>query len=162
MLLRLLVMRHGKSSWKSDAPTDHARPLNKRGRAAAPAMAQRIHAMGWDPQQVISSDAQRTRETWACAATQLEQPCMVRFTSRLYMADLRAVLDELGGTDDGLTTTLALGHNPCCERLVQWLCGEPVVMKTAAVALLESHASGWRPGLSMQHSWRLSRVLRAR
>jgi len=125
-------------------------------------MAQRIHALGWDPQQVISSDAQRTRETWARSAPALEPPSLVRFTSRLYMADLRAVLDELGGADDRLNTVLALGHNPCCERSVQWLCGESVVMKTADVALLEAHASGWRQGFSIQHTWRLSRLLRAR
>ena len=32
---RLILMRHAKSSWKSDAP-DHDRPLNNRGRRDAP------------------------------------------------------------------------------------------------------------------------------
>ncbi len=162
MRLRLLVMRHAKSSWKSDAPTDHARPLNKRGRAAAPTVAQRIHELGWDPLQVFSSDAQRTRETWSLAAPQLQAPGLVRFTSRLYSAAPQAAIAVLGDADDALDTTLVLGHNPCCEGLVAWLSGESVVMKTADVALLEVDASGWKPALARQHSWRLSRLLRAR
>jgi len=31
---RLIIMRHAKSSWTSGAPTDHQRPLSKRGRRA--------------------------------------------------------------------------------------------------------------------------------
>ena len=41
MTRRLIVMRHAKSSWDSDAHNDHARPLNKRGRRDAPAIARR-------------------------------------------------------------------------------------------------------------------------
>ncbi len=162
MLRRLLVMRHAKSSWKSDAPTDHARPLNKRGRRAAPYMGRVIHELGWDPQQLISSDAQRTRETWARCVVELEAPARLRFTSRLYLADLRGVCAELAGADDRLSTLMALGHNPWCEELCAWLSGEQVVMKTASVALLEAPLEHWRLGFEHPNSWRLSRLLRAR
>ena len=61
---RLIVMRHAKSSWKSDAETDHLRPLNKRGRDSAPLVAARLVELGWIPEAVYSSDSLRTRETW--------------------------------------------------------------------------------------------------
>jgi broad specificity phosphatase PhoE len=32
---RLMIMRHAKSAWKAHVLTDHARPLNKRGRRDA-------------------------------------------------------------------------------------------------------------------------------
>jgi hypothetical protein len=36
MQRRLMLMRHAKSAWTSHVPTDHERPLNKRGRRDAP------------------------------------------------------------------------------------------------------------------------------
>ena len=63
MAKRLLVTRHAKSSWKSGEDSDHARPLNKRGRRDAPRVAAHLVGLGWVPEQVLSSDSQRTRET---------------------------------------------------------------------------------------------------
>src|SRR5262245_30773186 len=60
----LMLMRHAKSSWKSPAQTDHARPLNKRGRHDAPRVGKRLAQDGWVPDRVVSSDSRRTRETW--------------------------------------------------------------------------------------------------
>ena len=65
MRRRIIVMRHAKSSWKSGARDDHARPLNKRGRRDAPRIAARLAELGWVPERVISSDSERTRQTWA-------------------------------------------------------------------------------------------------
>ena len=59
---RLVVMRHAKSDWSSGASTDHARPLNQRGRREAPITAARLATLGWAPDRVSSSDSQRTRE----------------------------------------------------------------------------------------------------
>ena len=64
MRRRLIVLRHAKSAWDTDAATDHERPLNKRGRRDALRVAEKIAKLGWQPEQVISSDAERTRETW--------------------------------------------------------------------------------------------------
>ncbi len=65
MTRRLIVMRHAKSSWKHAGLTDHQRPLNKRGRKDAPRVARALIERGWTPRRVLSSDAARTRETWA-------------------------------------------------------------------------------------------------
>ena len=61
---RLIVMRHAKSDWGTNAPTDHARPLNKRGQRDAPRVAQRLVELDWLPQYIVSSDSTRTRETY--------------------------------------------------------------------------------------------------
>ncbi len=63
MTMRLIIMRHAKSDWNSGAASDHARPLNKRGRRDAPRVANRLGELGWQPDYVISSDSRRTRET---------------------------------------------------------------------------------------------------
>jgi len=155
-------MRHAKSSWKSDAPSDHARPLNKRGRRAAPAVARALRRLGWIPEQVISSDAQRTRETWARCAPELPAPAALRFDPTLYFGRFDHVLAALAGASDDHGTLLALGHNPMSERLVGWLCGAGVVMKTADAALLEAPIERWRDGFVAPGAWTLSCVVRAR
>ena len=60
MQRRLMVMRHAKSSWKSQVPTDHERPLNERGRRDAARVGKRLAELGWVPDFVVSSDSRRT------------------------------------------------------------------------------------------------------
>jgi phosphohistidine phosphatase SixA len=64
MRRRLMIMRHAKSSWKGQVPTDHDRPLNTRGRRDAVRVGKRLAKLGWVPDLVVSSDSRRTRETW--------------------------------------------------------------------------------------------------
>ena len=47
-------MRHAKSSWKGDTNSDHARPLNKRGRHDAPRIAERLGELGGARQRVAA------------------------------------------------------------------------------------------------------------
>ena len=71
MSLRLILTRHAKSSWDSPVAGDHARPLNERGRKSAKAIGQWLSGKGYEPVLVLSSDAERTRETWALMAPAL-------------------------------------------------------------------------------------------
>ena len=59
----LLVMRHAKSSWKDASLSDHDRPLNKRGRTAAPRMGELIRDQGILPDYIATSSALRARAT---------------------------------------------------------------------------------------------------
>ena len=60
---RLLLLRHAKSSWDDPALSDHARPLNSRGRKAAAAVAQLFHRLTLAPDLVLVSSARRTLQT---------------------------------------------------------------------------------------------------
>ena len=60
---QLLLLRHAKSSWDDPALSDHARPLNARGRRAATAMAQAMRELGLAPDIVLVSSARRTLQT---------------------------------------------------------------------------------------------------
>ena len=62
---KLLLLRHAKSSWGAADLTDFERPLNERGRRDAPLVGEFIREQGLRPDLVISSPAQRTRETIA-------------------------------------------------------------------------------------------------
>ncbi|TNF20985.1 MAG: histidine phosphatase family protein [Rhodobacteraceae bacterium] len=103
---KLILMRHAKSSWDDPRQEDHARPLNPRGRRSARAMGDWLRRMGHVPDAVLSSDAQRTRET----AALLGFEAVPQFTDRLYHAGASRMLEVLRGASGDCV--LMIGHNP--------------------------------------------------
>jgi len=155
---RFIVMRHAKSSWNTNAPSDHARPLNKRGRRDAPRVAERIEELGWIPAQVISSDSARTTETLERMG--LDVP--VTFTRDLYHAGIEEVRTAVSPLPDDIASVMVVGHNPGWEEVVEWLSGEETIMKTACAALLEIEAATWREAINNDGGWQLVEVIRPR
>ncbi len=165
MKRRLIVMRHAKSSWEDGVQTDHQRPLNRRGRRDAPAIARRLAEIGWVPHLVISSDSQRTRETFELISEPLSEhnrpaPLDVVFTGSLYLSGLPDIRMQLSQVPDEVDSVLVLGHNPGWEAAVDWLCGASVMMTTANAALLEGAGDCWSDALASPRSWKLHSVLR--
>jgi len=159
-MLRLIVMRHAKSAWDTGARTDHARPLAGRGRRDAPRVAAHLAEIGWVPQRVLSSDSERTRETWARMAPHFDGRITVQFTNLLYhggAGPVRRVLEQLSPS---VSTAMVLGHNPGLEIALEWLCGLDVRMTTANAALLTSDAPGWSRAVSAPGGWHLEDVVR--
>jgi len=160
MGLRLIVMRHAKSSWNSDAPTDHRRPLNKRGRRDAPRIGERLRQLGWLPDLVLSSDSTRTRQTWQGLASALGDDIEVEFTRELYHGGHHALMEAIAAVPTSVRTLLVLGHNPSWEEAVEWLTGEDTPMTTANAALLWSDVQEWGNSVSRPNRWTLEQVLR--
>lgn len=158
---RLMLMRHAKSSWDSGAANDHARPLNNRGRRDAPRVGRALRELGWVPDVVISSDSQRTRETWAGTAPELsDHEIPITFTRDLYhggLPEIAAVCEEL---DDRVSCAMLLGHNPGWEDAVSDLSGVRVTMTTGNCALLEADGS-WSE-LMQRRAWTLADLLMPR
>jgi phosphohistidine phosphatase len=150
MLRRIVVVRHAKSDWAAGAETDHQRPLNDRGRREAPETARLVRQKGWAPAVVLSSDATRTRETWACMATELPAPARVEYFASLYHAGREAAVEALGLADDLATSgvVMLVGHNPGWEEMVSDVSGQSITMKTAYAALLEADAETFAAALS--------------
>ena len=151
-------MRHAKSSWDSDAPSDHARPLNKRGRRDAPRVARRLQELGWAPDAVCSSDSERTRQTWSLMSAELESEAPATFTSKLYCAGLGAIQDAAERWPDEAGTVLVLGHNPGWEDSLTMLSGRAEVMTTANAGLLVGEGTSWAAAL--ERGWDLEALIR--
>ncbi|NJK89227.1 MAG: hypothetical protein HC923_07355 [Myxococcales bacterium] len=83
---RLVLLRHAKSSWESDATSDHERPLNERGRLEAPLIGARLVEKGVVPDLVLCSDAIRALDTWRLAETTLPRRPETRIVDTLYLA----------------------------------------------------------------------------
>src|ERR1700752_2871177 len=116
---RIILMRHAKSSSKSDALTDHARPLNKRGKKDAPRIASHLAERDWVPELVLASDSERTRQTWGLMESAFEKkPPEVAFTRRLYLAGIGEVKSELMLVPPEVRTLMLLGHNDGWEEVL--------------------------------------------
>lgn len=156
---RVIVLRHAKSSWKTDAG-DHDRPLNKRGQRDAPAVAARLAELGWSPERVISSDATRTRETWGLMADAFDPAPEVTFTPELYLAGPEEVANALTGLSDDVTTVMVVGHNDGWEQVVTWLSDACEAMTTCNAALLSVEADCWAEAIFLAPGWTLHDVVR--
>lgn len=110
MTRRLILTRHAKSAWDDPTMKDHDRPLNARGRAASADLGAWLASRGYLPDEVLCSDALRTRETWEGIAPAIPAPPQVTLKPALYHAGpdvMLAVLKRAKGE-----TVLMLGHNP--------------------------------------------------
>ena len=110
MALRLILVRHAKSSWDDPFQDDHSRVLNKRGQRAAPAVAQWLANLGYLPAEVVSSTARRTVETWERMAPSFPEGTVMRRDPALYHASSDRMLAVL--RQCAASPVLMLGHNP--------------------------------------------------
>jgi phosphohistidine phosphatase len=145
MSRELLILRHAKSAWDTDAATDFDRPLAKRGRKAAPRVGQFLLRQGLVPDYLVSSPAQRAKQTVTLACKQMEiDPQRIVWDRRIYGGWRGTLLDVLRECPSHTGRALIAGHNPGLEVLLENLCNDRVPMPadgkllpTAAVAHLE-------------------------
>lgn len=143
MTYTLILTRHAKSAWDGSAPSDHARPLNKRGRRSATALGYCLRERNLLPDQVISSPAQRTRET----LDRMELGVPALFNERLYLATSKIMFKVL--TEAEHPRTMLLGHNPGIAAFAHSMASRPPLhprfddFPTGATLVLEFDISSW-------------------
>jgi phosphohistidine phosphatase len=139
---RLILMRHAKSDWSQAGP-DIERPLNPRGRRAAPVMGAWLTEQRCLPETVLCSPAVRTRETWERLG--LDAPLDI--VPALYHATPATMLEVLRGARG--ETVLMLGHNPgigaFADALLQRAPGHPrfAAYPTCATLVAAFDIDGW-------------------
>lgn len=156
---RLILLRHARAApAEVEVGSDHARPLDERGRADAPKVAERLVKLGWSPDLVVLSDSRRTIETWSLVRDRLDggDELPVCVTRALYHAgpDELADVVPLAARDRDASTVLAIGHNPGWEAAVLRLSRHPATLATGCAALLERSACAWVDAFE-PWSWRL-------
>ena len=148
----LFLLRHAKSSWSEPGLADFDRPLNERGRRAAPLIARHLVRGGPLPDLILCSAARRTRETLALMLPDLARDITVRIESGLYGADAATLLRRLQRVDTAVECVLLIAHNPGIEDLAAGICGggpEPMRRRmdekfpTAALAAFALDAARW-------------------
>lgn len=117
-MLRLALLRHAKSSWDSPELDDFDRPLNDRGRGAAPVMGQMLASLNFKPDVILCSPAKRTRETLTCIEpTFTSRPASIMFDDALYLASAADILERIRAVAAPAAPVLVIGHNPGLHTL---------------------------------------------
>ena len=139
----LLILRHAKSGGKHADIPDYQRPLKARGKRDAPLMGKLLRREGLVPDLILSSGAIRARRTADLAAEACSYKGEIRYTRRLYAADVVDVLDYLQKVEDRYRRVMVVGHNPDLELLLEVLSGEYHRLPTAALAHLALPIDRW-------------------
>ncbi|PYS70275.1 MAG: hypothetical protein DMF69_14095 [Acidobacteria bacterium] len=140
----LYLLRHAKSSWHDETLSDFDRPLKKRGREAAKMVGQLIRKEKLSDLLVVSSPAQRTRETTKIVLKHASLDPEVRFDPQIYEAELSGLLEVLGKVESDHESLMIVGHNPGMENLLRLLTGASREMPTAALAKIKLDTESWK------------------
>ena len=144
-MLRLILLRHGKSSWDDARLDDFDRPLAPRGLRNVPEMGRRLARRGPAPDLVVSSTAVRALSTARGVAREIGyREDRIREAPELYLATPDEILAVIRATPAGVATLMLVGHNPGLTDLANRLDDIRLDnMPTAAMLCVEFAARGW-------------------
>jgi phosphohistidine phosphatase len=166
MKRELLILRHAKSAWDTNAVRDFDRPLAPRGEKAAPRVGRWLHRQGLTPDYVVSSPAERARQTVLAVCREVGfDPDRINWDERVYGAWTRTLVYVLQETPEAAQRVLIAGHNPGLEDLVRTLSADEVatpadgkLMPTAALARLSIEVSWDELGPDRGHLLSITRA----
>ncbi len=144
MVRELLLLRHGKSDWESNAD-DFNRPLKDRGKRAAQRMGVWLATHDKIPDTIISSPAERALTTAEkCCKAMGQGSGNIVLQQKVYLADTDDLFEVLRQIPASACRVMLVGHNPGLEDLLVDLTdgvAEPEedgkLLPTATLALLE-------------------------
>jgi phosphohistidine phosphatase len=142
----LLILRHAKAQPDS-ASGDWARDLAERGHRDASVIGDLIRERIGQPDAIVSSDANRARQTAELVATAIEFAEPIALNHAVYAAELDDLVAVVRGFPERAGTVLLVGHNPGLEALVAHLAGidaTEIRLPTAGLAHLELEVDHWR------------------
>lgn len=145
---QILILRHAKSSWDNESLDDFDRPLSERGLRDAPRMGKYIRKIKCKPELIISSSAQRTRQTSALVAQNMKvDEDIITWNRDLYYGSATDYLKSIQTANSKVDRIMLVGHNPKVEQTVGALIGNVEApnlrMPTAALVCLNTYAINW-------------------
>jgi len=140
----LILMRHAKSDWSDPRLDDHERPLNARGKRAAPVMAGWLAGRGLLPDVVLCSSAKRARQTvkrMRAAVPAMPEP---KVDGALYHAAPGTMRMVIARLEPECGVAMLVGHEPGIGGLLADLTDTAAGhLPTAAMAVLQLGGADW-------------------
>lgn len=118
---RIILLRHGKSSWSDPTLSDVDRPLAPRGERASRRIAK--HLRRKSPALVLCSSSLRTRQTLEAIEPSLGKGCSVELAAELYAASEQKLLERVRALPESADSVMLIGHNPGLQELALVLAG---------------------------------------
>jgi phosphohistidine phosphatase len=146
----LYLLRHAKSSWADPALADRERPLAPRGRRDAKRIAKHLAWLGIEPEHVLCSPSERTRQTLELIRPALGATSKVKLEAKLYAASADELLERIRAVPGSVASVMLIGHNPGLQDLALLLASAGAGLErleakfpTAALATLTLPEATW-------------------
>ncbi|SDB41787.1 phosphohistidine phosphatase [Flavobacteriaceae bacterium MAR_2010_188] len=141
---RLILVRHGKSSWEYDL-TDKLRPLLKRGITDGDLVSSHFKTLDYHIDFVYSSPANRAYSTCEIFLNTLKIPDeKVKKVESLYTFNDKEVVKFIKSVDNKLETIMIFGHNNAFNDVVNSLGSEHIDnLPTTGLAIIEFDTDKW-------------------
>lgn len=149
---KLILLRHAKSSWENPDIEDHDRPLNGRGTAACPVMADWLRTHRYVPDIVLCSSSKRTRQTVKGLRRVIDDLPKACIDPRLYHASPTTMRQYIAELPDRAQTVMLVGHQPGLSAFTRMLADGEEQRRcrrayehfpTAAAAVLQLDIDHW-------------------
>ena len=140
----LIVMRHART--EPDSPDgDFARKLTAKGAADAAAAAEQIASLNLWPDRIVTSGAARAFATAGIVAARLQPGKSPTVDSRIYDAEVPALVHVVQELSGDCRTVVMVAHNPGVEDFVDQLAAghANVAFTPAAFAVLDFESEAW-------------------
>ena len=139
----LFLLRHAKSSHEDATLNDFDRPLNERGKRDAKVIGNFIRQTKVVPDLVVSSPAERARQTIELVLKSARLKLTPKFEERIYEASMPDLLKIISKFEDTSNSAMLVGHNPGFEELFKSLTTVDHSMPTATLACVELSVETW-------------------
>lgn len=142
---KLIILRHGKSSWDNYNLGDFDRPLSERGERNAAEIGSFIKVKSGVPKLILTSSAVRALQTATIAAGSMDyQKENIQSDRILYLAWSDEILRRLSETPDDIDYCLLVGHNPGLTELINYFGVRLDNLPTGSAACFEFDVSAWK------------------
>ncbi|MFD1141330.1 SixA phosphatase family protein [Larkinella insperata] len=141
----LYLVRHAKAEDRTSFQRDHDRDLVSEGIMAAARVGRHLAAMGVKPDCLISSTANRAKDTGKVMAEQLHiDPESMVLEARLFDGGPKAYMAAINEVNRECQSVMLFGHNPDISYFAEFLTHADVgSMSKGAVAIIEFDGLEW-------------------
>ena len=142
---RLILVRHGKSSWNNDLP-DHKRPLKKRAYNDAEVVLNAFQNFYQPGALFWTSYAVRAHETAKLFKERLNiEDVDFEVKEDLYTFNQNELLSEIKTCDDSRDKLIVFGHNPAMTILVNSLGDKKIDnLPTTGLCVIDFQVDSWK------------------
>ncbi len=143
---KLLFLRHATAAQNFSDEKDFDRKLDSTGESEAPRVGKLIHDKDIEVDIILSSSAERARQTAMLVAEQLKiESNDIDFRDSIYEASVRSLLGEINQLEDKYHAVLIVGHNPTIPYICEYLSkGDVGAVPPAGAICLNLEIDSWR------------------
>lgn len=142
---KIILVRHGKSSWEEDLPDDE-RPLKKRAYKDADLVINAFSGFKDDELTIWSSHAVRALTTANLFKDHLNIPdSKFEVRNDLYTFNASQLLKVIESCNDEVNTLMVFGHNPAMTSVVNKLGDQEFYnIPTTGLCLIQLETDSWK------------------